>query len=311
MGVYFSVVIPLYNKEPFVAKTITSVLNQTYQNFEIIVVNDFSTDNSLRLVEKIDDHRIKITEHNEKKGVSASRNTGINAATYSYIAFIDADDVWDRKFLETIVSLIKEYPEESVFATHYRRNFNGKNLIPKTRLLDKKIKGKSLIIDDFFKVNMGPLIITQSCFVAHKTVFKTVGIYDENVTSSEDIDFYIRCFSFYNLAYQFFELCTIINEDPNSLTKRKSSNQIFPELQKYLCKSDSLNKFINFYHYCFYRKMKKEGALDEMKYYQKKINYKYLKIVQIIIIFMPVMVYQFLLKLKTFFSKREFYFTSY
>ena len=107
MEVNFSVVIPLYNKEANVAKTISSVLNQTYQNFDVIIVNDYSTDNSLGVVKAIHDHRIKIIEHSENKGVSSSRNTGINAATNPYIAFLDADDQWDPVYLETIWNLVK------------------------------------------------------------------------------------------------------------------------------------------------------------------------------------------------------------
>ena len=103
MDVYFSVVIPLYNKEAYVAKTLNSVLNQTYRNFEVIIVNDCSTDNSLDVVKAARDHRIKIIEHSENKGLSASRNTGINAATHLYIAFLDADDYWDSTYLETIL----------------------------------------------------------------------------------------------------------------------------------------------------------------------------------------------------------------
>ena len=75
--------IPLYNKEAYVAKTLNSVLNQTYRNFEVIIVNDYSCDNSLDVVKAVRDHRIKVIEHSENKGVSASRNTGINAATHS------------------------------------------------------------------------------------------------------------------------------------------------------------------------------------------------------------------------------------
>ena len=116
MDIQFSVVIPLYNKEKYVEQTLKSVVGQTYQNFEVVIVNDCSTDNSVDVVKDIDDHRIKIIEHSENKGLSASRNTGINAATYPYIAFLDADDYWDSTYLETILSLIKEYPDESVFA---------------------------------------------------------------------------------------------------------------------------------------------------------------------------------------------------
>ena len=161
MEVNFSVVIPLYNKEAYVAKTLNSVLNQTYQNFEVIIVNDCSTDNSLNVVHKIDDSRFKIIKHNKNKGLSASRNTGIKAATHSYIAFLDADDYWDSIYLETIWNLVKEYPDESVFATHYRENFNGKFFLPKSKL-PKNTKGKSVVINDFFKINLGRFILTQS-----------------------------------------------------------------------------------------------------------------------------------------------------
>ena len=105
MDIQFSVVIPLYNKEEFVAQTLKSVVGQTYQNFEVVIVNDYSNDNSLDVVKAIDDHRIKIIEHSENKGLSASRNTGISAATHTHIAFLDADDYWDSTFLETIVNL--------------------------------------------------------------------------------------------------------------------------------------------------------------------------------------------------------------
>ena len=98
MEIYFSVVIPLYNKEAYVSKTLNSVLNQTYQNFEVILVNDCSNDNSLDVIQGIHDQRIKIIEHSENKGLSASRNTGINAATHPYIAFLDADDYWDSTY---------------------------------------------------------------------------------------------------------------------------------------------------------------------------------------------------------------------
>ena len=162
MDVQFSVVIPLYNKEAYVAQTLKSVVGQTYQNFEIIVVNDCSTDNSFDIVKAVQDHRIKIIEHNEIKGVSASRNTGINATTHPYIAFLDADDQWDSTYLETIRNLVKEYPNESVFATHYRENYKGKFFVPKSKL-PSNTKGKSVVINDFFKINLGRLILTQSC----------------------------------------------------------------------------------------------------------------------------------------------------
>ena len=96
MDIQFSVVIPLYNKEEYVAQTLKSVVGQTYQNFEVVIVNDCSSDNSVDVVKAIDDRRIKIIEQSENKGLSASRNTGINAATHPHIAFLDADDYWEN-----------------------------------------------------------------------------------------------------------------------------------------------------------------------------------------------------------------------
>ena len=291
MEVNFSVVIPLYNKEAFVAKTINSVLNQTYQNFEVIIVNDCSTDNSLNLVQKIDDSRFKIIKHNKNKGLSASRNTGINAATHSYIAFLDADDYWDPTYLETIWNLIKEYPEESVFATHYRENYNGKVFVPKSKL-SNNTKGKSVVINDFFKINLGRLILTQSCIVAHKSVFKKVGYYDEDVTFAEDIDFFIRCFSVYNLAYYNDIYHTQNTGLSGSLTQSSTKNKIYPLLEKYLGGTKSLNKFIYFNMYCFCQKIKAEKRFDDMKIVRKKIDLKFLNFTQRVLLLSPLFVYK-------------------
>ena len=96
----FSVVIPLYNKENFIEKTMHSLLNQTYLDFEILVVNDCSTDASAAIVKRFDDRRIQIIQHPINKGLSASRNTGIRSAKASYVAFLDADDLWKPLKLE-------------------------------------------------------------------------------------------------------------------------------------------------------------------------------------------------------------------
>ena len=286
MEVYFSVVIPLYNKEAYVAKTLNSVLNQTYQNFEVIIISDCSTDNSLGVVKAVHDHRIKIIEHSENKGLSASRNTGISAATHPYIAFLDADDYWDSTYLETIRNLVKEYPDESVFATHYRENFKSKLFIPKSKF-PQSAKGKSGLVRDFFVINLGRLILTQSCIVVHKSVFKKVGYYDEDVTFAEDIDFYIRCFSDYNLAFHNQQLCTILCHDPNSITRNSNSKKIYPKLEEYLSGSDRQKKFINFYFYCFCQKLKGERKFEEMKIFQKKIDLKFLNFTQRVLLSSP------------------------
>ena len=104
-----SVIIPLYNKEKQIAKTLQTVLNQTYQNFEIVIVNDGSTDRSVDEVKKFLNSRIRLI--NQKNGgVSAARNRGIKEAKGEYLAFLDADDIWQNNYLQTQIDLICKYP---------------------------------------------------------------------------------------------------------------------------------------------------------------------------------------------------------
>ena len=95
-----SVIIPTYNRAHLVGRAIRSVLNQTYQDFEIIVVDDGSTDNTEEVVKSFNDPRIRYIRHEENKGAAAARNTGIKAAKGKFIAFQDSDDEWLPKKLE-------------------------------------------------------------------------------------------------------------------------------------------------------------------------------------------------------------------
>lgn len=106
-----SVVIPLYNKEHTIENTLSCVLRQTYQEFEIIIVNDGSTDNSVGLIhEKFNDPRIKVVSQ-PNQGVSVARNTGIAHANGEWISFLDADDLWSEQYLEYVNKAISKFPD--------------------------------------------------------------------------------------------------------------------------------------------------------------------------------------------------------
>ena len=125
---FFSVVIPLYNKQSHVKETIESALTQTFQGFEIVIVNDGSTDDSVKIVESIKDNRIRVI-HQENQGVSVARNRGIKEAKADYIAFLDADDLWLPDFLHTIYELIQKYPNVGLYTTEYKkRKANGEEI---------------------------------------------------------------------------------------------------------------------------------------------------------------------------------------
>lgn len=305
----FSIVIPLYNKEKYIAKTLQSVLQQTFQGFEVIVVDDYSQDNSIGEVKKINDSRIRIISHSINLGLSASRNTGIDASKHNYIAFLDADDLWDDTFLDSMAKLIKSYPNEKVFAAHYREKYGDKTFVPNLNLPKNTYKNQ-ILIDDFFKNNIGRLIITQSGLVVHKEVFLRVGYYDPNVTFAEDIDFYIRCFKSFSLAYLYTPLHSRVVIS-GSMAHGLTSSKRHPNLDKYLHISENLDKFIYFNYYCMYRRMKNERALSEMRHYRKKLKLETLSFIQILFIITPIPLYHLLISFKRFLLQKGVHISSY
>ena len=123
----FSVVVPLYNKENCIRMTLESVKKQSFKDYEVIVVDDGSTDRSLEEARKIKSENITII-HQQNQGVSVARNTGILHAQGQYIAFLDADDEWEPDYLKTIDHLIEKYPESDMYVTAYRVDMgNGKS----------------------------------------------------------------------------------------------------------------------------------------------------------------------------------------
>ncbi|MDD5406635.1 MAG: glycosyltransferase family A protein [Sulfurovaceae bacterium] len=167
---FFSVVIPLYNKQNHVKETIKSVLGQSFQNFEIVVVNDGSTDESTKVVESIEDDRIRLI-HQENAGVSVARNRGIREAKSEYIAFLDADDIWLPEFLETIYELIKKFPNAGLYATAFKkRKANGEESAINIQGLPSK-DYVGLIPNYFESIVKGDLLVCASAICIPKKVF--------------------------------------------------------------------------------------------------------------------------------------------
>ncbi len=109
-----SVILPVFNAESYIDMAIQSVLKQTFENFELIIVDDKSTDNTIEIVRKFKDSRITIVKHDSNKGPSAARNTGIQTAVGTWLAFIDADDMWHRERLSKLLVVAEQYPKSFV-----------------------------------------------------------------------------------------------------------------------------------------------------------------------------------------------------
>ena len=134
-----SVVIPLFNKQDSIRSTIESVLAQSFRDFELIVVDDGSTDGSVDVVKAINDPRIRLIEK-QNGGVSSARNEGIRNASYEYVAFLDGDDLWDSDYLREIVHLIEVFPEAGILGTSYFITENKQKRIA-TKPLDDSFFG--------------------------------------------------------------------------------------------------------------------------------------------------------------------------
>jgi len=178
----FSVIIPLYNKEFSVGKTIESVLIQTFEEFEIVIVNDGSTDNSLEVIQQFNDSRIKIIDKSNG-GVSSARNRGVKEAKYDWVCFLDADDLWMEGHLETLIQMIEQFSQYRVFSASYV--VSDEEFI---HIQDSSV----IIIEDYFKEAIKRHFFWTSVTCIHASVFDDVGDFDINLNRGEDLELWAR-----------------------------------------------------------------------------------------------------------------------
>lgn len=189
MSTKFSIVIPLFNKANYIAKTINSVLNQTYNEFELIVVDDGSTDNSYNIVKEIKDPRILLLKK-ENGGASSARNLGIKNSHFDYIALLDGDDLWKSNFLEEMNELIIAYSDDLFFASNFLFIKDSKALKSKVKVdIEKDKSGYLNYYKSFYKAKYSP--VCSSAVVFKKELFNKFK-FRENLKSGEDLFLWIQ-----------------------------------------------------------------------------------------------------------------------
>jgi glycosyltransferase involved in cell wall biosynthesis len=207
-----SVVIPLYNKEPYIKRAIDSVLAQTVNNFELIVVDDGSTDMSANVVKSISDKRIRLIQQ-KNLGVSAARNRGIEESNADLIAFLDADDEWFPTFLETICFLRQKYPQAGAYATAYKYELNEKEF----KLYDFQKGQRDGLITSYFKsAAITDGIISSSTVTVPKNIFIEIGKFPVGEWWGEDTDMWGRIALKYPIAF---------SSDCNAIYHSEASNR--------------------------------------------------------------------------------------
>ena len=193
-----SIILPTYNRGHLLESAVNSVLQQTYRDFELLIIDDASTDNTSEIIQSLQDNRIKYIIHKTNKGVSAARNTGIRASTGQYIAFQDSDDEWFPEKLALQMQCFEQMPLETdvVYCDMYRieenniKNYYNSPDITMNRLADENSLN--------FHVN-GLGIQT---FLLKKSCFDEIGLFDERLPRFVDLDLFIRLsdkYEFYHI----------------------------------------------------------------------------------------------------------------
>ncbi|MDD5130139.1 MAG: glycosyltransferase family A protein [Candidatus Omnitrophica bacterium] len=199
-----SIVIPLYNKALYIKRAIDSILHQTNQDFEIIVIDDGSTDEGDKVVRAISDSRIRLVQQ-INQGECAARNKGIEEAKNNLIAFLDADDEWKPLFLETISRLSSSYPDAGAYATAYEmREPNSK--IVKPRLKSIPSFPWEGIIPNYFEAALTSFPVWSSAVAIPKNVFNVVGGFPHGEKLGGDIDMWLRIALKYKIAYSTYPM---------------------------------------------------------------------------------------------------------
>lgn len=193
-----SIILPTYNRADKVGKAIESVLAQTYRNFELLVIDDGSTDITENVVNSYEDSRIHYHKMAENGGQSRARNHGIKLAQYDYIAFEDSDDLWRREKLEAQMEVMRNAPGEVGMVYHkFRYDLgNGRGIIlPDEKLAVEKKSGdiySQLLWDNM--VGIPTMLIKKECILQ-------VGGLDESLKCLEDYDFALRIAKKYKAVF--------------------------------------------------------------------------------------------------------------
>ena len=212
--IYFSIVIPLYNKQNAITATLQSVLAQTYTNYEIIVVDDGSTDDSANVAEAVfRECKVYGVEcqgeviRKANGGVCSARNRGIQEAKYDYIALLDGDDLWDEHYLEEQVKLIQDFPEAKMWGVSIA--FIKHN--HQTKWNQGMGDGFRGYVENYFGTSHSDLFCSSSVVIC-KDVFDKVGYFDERIASSEDLDMWYRIILHYPIAF-YDKVLAFYNQD--------------------------------------------------------------------------------------------------
>jgi glycosyltransferase involved in cell wall biosynthesis len=195
-----SVIIPLFNKEPHIARALNSVLNQTFQDFEIIVVDDGSTDNGANIVREFTDMRIRFIQQ-ENQGASSARNHGTDCAKGELIAFLDADDEWTSLHLELLTTQLELFPEAGAYSTSYTFCRKDGSIFHPNYKAMPPFPFEGLLPNYFKSASLGDPPICTSVVGIPKKIFREMGGFLPSEWMGEDHDLWGKIALVYPIAF--------------------------------------------------------------------------------------------------------------
>ena len=272
----FSIIIPLYNKEKDIKNTLDSVFEQSFNDYEIIIINDGSTDASEKIVSTINDERVQLFSK-KNEGVSVTRNYGVDKANANHIVFLDADDYWYPNHLENLNSLIINYPKESWYATAYEKKHHNKMITPmSTPLLEQEGHWKG-IVAEYFKNSLIDCLAWTSAVCMKKSFFNNLNGFDTTIThgAGEDTDLWLRAALKSPLIFS-----TIISarhnlDGSNRISNTPTLKRTYMDMDKYeqeAIKSHYLKKYLDLNRYSIALQYKLANDLKTFNDYSENID---------------------------------------
>lgn len=194
-----TVVIPMYNKRDYIGRCLRSVIGQEFGGFEVIVVDDGSTDEGSCIVESFGDSRIRLVRQSNQ-GVSTARNLGVRLASSELVAFLDADDEWYPHFLQTVLDLKQRYPSAGAYATAYDvESCTDGVTSPTFHAVPQSPEGG--IIQDYFLAALHYPPVCSSAVMIPKRILEEIGGFPVGVAIGEDLDTWVRIALRYRIAW--------------------------------------------------------------------------------------------------------------
>ncbi|MDH7913174.1 glycosyltransferase family A protein [Winogradskyella sp. SYSU M77433] len=308
---YFSVIIPLYNKADYIKSTLLSVLNQDFTDFEVLIINDGSTDNSLEVLEQFSDNRIKLFNQ-ENKGASNARNHGIKFAKGAFIALIDADDIWYRNHLSELRNQTSKFPDAELYCNNYEVFLNENTVKPAQ--FNFEFEEDIVLVKDFFKSSIINCVAWTSAVAFTKEKFEILGCFDETLDTNEDLDLWIKFGLNYSVSFNPKVTMSYKSYILDSLTKNETNQIRLQFLNRFTAEENenkSLKLFLDVNRYALAIRCK---ILNENFIYnsaKQNIDYKNLNYKQKALLKSPRSLLVFLKRFQAWLIKRNIYLTAF